>query len=51
MGSGGTTALQPPGKFCCPGRLAGHPVNLYQLKIVSVTENSFGVVRLSLTVH
>ena len=27
MGSGGTTALKPPGKFC----------NLYQLKIVSLT--------------
>ena len=26
MGSGGTTALKPPGKFC----------NLYQLKIVSL---------------
>ena len=23
MGSGGTTALQPPGKFCCPRRLQG----------------------------
>ena len=40
MGSGGTTALQPPGKFCFPGRLAGHPVNLYQLKIVSVAETA-----------
>ena len=41
MGSGGTTALKPPGKFC----------NLYQLKIVSHRQNIFGVVRLSLTVH
>ena len=41
MGSGGTTALKPPGKFC----------NLYQLKIVSHRQNTFGVVRLSLTVH
>ncbi len=41
MGSGGTTALKPPGKFCY----------LYQLKIVSHRQNTFGVVRLSLTVH
>ncbi len=41
MGSGGTTALKPPGKFCY----------LYQAENLSLRQNTFGVVRLSLTVH
>ena len=41
MGSGGTTALKPPGKFCY----------LYQAENRLSRQNSFGVVRLSLTVH
>ena len=42
MGSGGTTALKPPGKFCY----------LYQAEnLLSIRQNIFGVVRLSLTVH
>ena len=53
MGSGGTTALRPPGKFC----LSTRPVptcrcNLYQAEnLLSIRQNTFGVVRLSLTVH
>ncbi len=43
MGSGGTTALLPPGKFC---------LICIRLKIFSqIRQNIFGVVRLSLTVH
>ena len=54
MGSGGTTALRPPGKFCFIN------TSRYDLLIQSVIkltyrclfrQNIFGVVRLSLTVH
>ena len=52
MGSGGTTALSPPGKFCFQHVLRTHRVICITLKIFSqIRQNSFGVVRLSLTVH
>ncbi len=51
MGSGGTTALSPPGKFCFQHVLRTHRVICIRLKIISNRQNSFGVVRLSLTVH
>ena len=51
MGSGGTTALSPPGKFCFQHVLTTHRVICITLKIISIRQNSFGVVRLSLTVH
>jgi hypothetical protein len=50
MGSGGTTALKPPGKFCLrAARKAAQNIR-YRLKIVSL-KNASGVVRLSLTGH
>ena len=51
MGSGGTTALSPPGKFCFQHVLTTHRVICITLKIISIRQNTFGVVRLSLTVH
>ncbi len=51
MGSGGTTALSPPGKFCFQHVLRTHRVICIRLKIISNRQNTFGVVRLSLTVH
>ncbi len=51
MGSGGTTALSPPGKFCFQHVLTTHRVICIRLKIISNRQNTFGVVRLSLTVH
>ncbi len=51
MGSGGTTALSPPGKFCFQHVLRTHRVICIRLKIISIRQNTFGVVRLSLTVH
>ena len=85
MGSGGTTALSPPGKFCCQKRIFYTDAALAafvksvtyfcmllpflhlppclsvksfvpenpesKLKIFSIRQNIFGVVRLSLTVH
>jgi len=56
MGSGGTTALSPPGKFCfnqpasCSRTPPVNPI-FEQAKILSLHRNSFGVVRLSLTDH
>ena len=51
MGSGGTTALKPPGKFCLRAASDGHTVFIrHRLKIVSL-KNASGVVRLSLTGH
>ena len=52
MGSGGTTALKPPGKFCmscCTQTAKLKSVN--SLKISQICQNTFGVVRLSLTGH
>ena len=51
MGSGGTTALSPPGKFCYHPAFLRSDVICIRLKIFSLRQNSFGVVRLSLTVH
>ena len=51
MGSGGTTALQPPGKFCLSDRFMRSDVICIKLNLMSLRQNIFGVVRLSLTVH
>ena len=51
MGSGGTAALRPPGKFCLPRRpqaAQNYPVQAENLR---VSQNASGVVRLSLTGH
>ena len=52
MGSGGTTALVPPGKFCFQHVLTTHRVICIRAEnLLSNRQNIFGVVRLSLTVH
>ncbi len=52
MGSGGTTALSPPGKFCFQHVSRTHRVICIRAEnLLSNRQNSFGVVRLSLTVH
>ena len=52
MGSGGTTALSPPGKFCFQNVLRTHRVICIRAEnLLSTRQNIFGVVRLSLTVH
>ena len=52
MGSGGTTALQPPGKFCLSTRFSHVDVICNQAEFrCLIRQNIFGVVRLSLTVH
>ncbi len=52
MGSGGTTALSPPGKFCFQHVSRTHRIICIRAEnLLSNRQNSFGVVRLSLTVH
>ena len=55
MGSGGTTALKPPGKFCYSYRHQAvqiNPVQAENIMCLSDThQNASGVVRLSLTGH
>ena len=49
MGSGGTTALVPPGKFCA--LTAQRAIRYLNQAEYRVSKNTFGVVRLSLTGH
>ena len=53
MGSGGTTALWPPGKFCfILGRYSRNHQNQSRNFAENLSiQNTFGVVRLSLTDH
>ena len=61
MGSGGTTALLPPGKFCFIHTASCHdfsstppyePISEHSAEnLLQVSKNTFGVVRLSLSGH